>query len=92
MNLTSLKADLCEGKRVIVFIKTRLDKKWLHYTPVVGYDEEFIYIAESINSLANCQSEYYNRKLTYQEFLKYWDTREIYMPFYRNTYIVIEEY
>lgn len=91
-NLDTLKADLSEGKRVIVLIRTKLDKKWLHYVPVVGYDEDHIYIAESMSSLINCENEYYNRKLTYRKFLKYWDTREIYMPFYRNTYIVIEQY
>ncbi len=91
-SLETLKSDLSEGKRVIVFIKTRLEKNWLHYVPVVGYDEEYIYIAESMNSLVNCDEEYYNRKLTNQEFLRYWDTREIYMPFYQNTYLVITSY
>ena len=91
-SLETLKSDLSEGKRVIVFIKTRLDRNWLHYVPVVGYDEEYIYIAESMNSLVNCDEEYYNRKLTNQEFLRYWDTREIYMPFYKNTYLVITSY
>ena len=91
-SLETLKSDLSEGRRVIVFIKTRLDKNWLHYVPVVGYDEDYIYIAESMNSLVNCNEEYYNRKLINQEFLKYWDTREIYMPFYKNTYLVITSY
>ena len=91
-SLEILKSDLSEGKRVIVFIRTRLDKNWLHYVPVVGYDEEYIYIAESMSSLVNCNEEYYNRKLTNQEFLRYWDTREFYMPFYKNTYLVITSY
>lgn len=90
-NLETIKSDLSEGKRVIVFIRTQLDKNWLHYASIVGYDDEYIYIAESMNSLVNCQEEKYNRKLTHQEFLKYWDTREIYMPFYRNTYIVVDK-
>lgn len=90
-SVESLKADLCSDKRIIVFIKTRLDKNWLHYVPIVGYDKKYIYIAESMNSLVNCQNENYNRKLTKQEFLKYWDTREVYMPFYKNTYLVIEK-
>lgn len=88
-NLQSLKACLCEGKRVIVLVKTRLDKNWLHYVSVVGYDEENIFIAESLHYLANCETEYYNRKLSNEEFLKYWDTREWYMPFYKNTYLEI---
>ena len=89
-NLQSLKADISVGKRVIVFIKTKLDKNWLHYVSVVGYDEENIFIAESLHYLTNCKTEHYNRKLSNEEFMKYWDTREWYMPFYRNTYIVID--
>ena len=88
-NLETLKADLSEGKRIIVFIRTRVDKKWLHYVPIVGYDEENIYIAESMNSLVNCEGAHSNRRLSNEEFLKFWDTREIYMPFYKNTYLVI---
>ncbi len=90
-NLETLKADLSEGKRVIVFIRTRTDKRWLHYVPIVGYDEENIYIAESMNSLVNCEGAHSNRRLSDEEFLKFWDTRELYMPFYRNTYLVIEK-
>ena len=88
-DLRTLKADLSEGKRVILFIKTRLDKNWLHYVSVVGYDEENVFIAESLQYLTNCKEEYYNRKLSNEEFMKYWDTREWYMPFFKNTYIVV---
>ncbi len=88
-NLQSLKANLSEGKRVIVFIKTKLDKNWLHYVSVVGYDEENVFIAESLHYLTNCKEEYYNRKLSNEDFMKYWDTKEWYMPFYKNTYLVI---
>ena len=90
-NLETLKADLSEGKRIIVFIRTRTDKRWLHYVPIVGYDEENIYIAESMSSLVNCEGAHSNRRLSNEEFLKFWDTREVYMPFYRNTYLVIEK-
>ena len=90
-SLETLKADLSEGKRIIVFIRTRTDKRWLHYVPIVGYDEDNVYIAESMNSLVNCEGAHSNRRLSNQEFLKFWDTREVYMPFYRNTYLVIEK-
>lgn len=89
-SLESLKAELSRGNRVIAFVKTRLDKNWLHYVPVVGYDEEEIFIAESLNYLTNCREEFFNRRLKAQEFLKYWNTRAWYMPFYKNTYLVIE--
>ena len=90
-SLESLKTDLSEGKRIIVFIKTRLDKNWLHYVSVVGYDENNVFIAESMSSLKNCETKYYNRKVTNEEFMKYWDTREWYMPFYKNTYLMISK-
>ena len=90
-SLDTVKAELCAGKRVIVFIKTRLDKPWLHYVPVVGYDEEHVFVAESLRDFTNCEELFYNRRLTKGEFSKYWDTRAWYMPFYRNTYLVIEK-
>lgn len=89
-SIETLKADLSDDKRIIVFIRTKLGKRWLHYVPIVGYDENHIYIAESMKSLVNCEDAHSNRKLSSVEFLKFWDTREIYMPFYRNTYLVIE--
>ena len=90
-SLEDLKADLCEGKRIIVLVKTRLDKNWLHYVSIVGYDEENVFVAESLDYLTNCEEKCYNRKLSNEEFLKFWDTREWYMPFYKNTYLVIEK-
>lgn len=88
-SLETLKADLCEGNRVIVLIKTRPDKRWLHYVPIVGYDEEHIFIAESMKTLTNCKEYHYNRALANRDFLQLWDTRMCYMPFYKNTYLVI---
>ena len=90
-NLDKLKGTISEGKRVIAFVNTRPDKHWLHYVHVVGYDEDNILIADSLRELTNCKEEYYNRRLSYAEFLKLWDTREIYMPFYKNTFLVIEK-
>lgn len=90
-NLDTLKEELSKGNRVIAFVKTRIDKKWLHYVPVVGYDEENVFIAESLRYLVNCKEEHYNRRVSKEEFLKYWDTRAWYMPFYKNTYLVIEK-
>ncbi len=90
-SINTLKGALDEGKRVIAFVKTRKDKHWLHYVHVVGYDEENIFIADSLRELVNCKEEYYNRKLLYADFLKLWDTREVYMPFYKNTFLIIQE-
>lgn len=90
-NLNALKEALCQGKRVIAFVKTRKDKHWLHYVSIVGYNEQEIFIADSLGSLVNCEEQYYNRRLTNEEFLRLWDTREIYMPFYKNTFLVVEK-
>lgn len=90
-NLDKLKGVISEGKRVIAFVKTRQDKHWLHYVHVVGYDEDNIFIADSLRELTNCREEYYNRRLSYAEFLELWDTREVYMPFYKNTFLIIEK-
>lgn len=90
-NLDKLKATISAGKRVIAFVKTRKDKHWLHYVHIVGYDEDNIFIADSLRELTNCKEKYYNRRLSYAEFLELWDTREIYMPFYKNTFLIIEK-
>ena len=37
-NLNALKNAVAGGNPVIVMIKIRSDKNWLHYVPVVGYD------------------------------------------------------
>lgn len=88
--LDSVKAELVKGNRVIAFVKTRLDKRWLHYVPIVGYNENEVFIAESLGYLTNCKEEHFNRRLSIEEFLKYWNTRAWYMPFYKNTYLVVE--
>lgn len=89
-NLDSMKAELAQGNRVIAFVKTRLDKNWLHYVPIVGYDEQEIFIAESLRYLTNCKEEHFNRRLHVEEFMRYWNTGAWYMPFYKNTYLVVE--
>lgn len=90
-NVETLKAELCKGNRVIALIRTKLGKKWLHYVSIVGYDEKEVFIADSMWSLTNCKEEYFNRRLSWEEFLKYWNVREIYLPFYRYTYLVVEK-
>lgn len=86
-NVNSLKNELNNGNPVIVMIRTHVDKDWLHYVPVVGYDEQYIFIAESLEEFANYKGEFYNRKIEIKEFKKLWNTSMIKMPFYRNTYI-----
>ena len=86
-NLTSLKNEVAKGNPVIVMMKTHQDKNWLHYVPVVGYDERYIFISESLQELVNCNERFYNRRVENSEFKKLWNTSLLKMPFYRNTYM-----
>lgn len=85
-NLATLKQELQKGHPVIVMIRVRKDKDWLHYVPIVGYDEEYLYVAESLPELVNSQGTSYNRKITKAEFLQLWNTAMLKQPLYKNTY------
>lgn len=85
--LSSLKREIAKGNPVIVMLRTYAGKSWLHYVPVVGYDEKYIFIAESFRELVNCEEAHYNRKVTIEEFKRLWNTAGLKMPLYRNTYI-----
>ena len=49
-NFNALKKEISSGKVPIVFIRTYPGKKWLHYVPVVGYDEENFFLVEHIHA------------------------------------------
>ena len=85
-NIAALKNEVSKGTPVIVMIRVQQDKSWLHYVPVVGYDEQHIFLAESLSDYVNCNEQYYNRKIPIKEFKKLWNTSMLKMPFYRNTY------
>lgn len=89
-NLNSLKVDLQKGNPVIVMIRVQKDKDWLHYVPVVGFDEEHVFLAESLPELINCRNVAYNRRLRNEEFLRLWNTSMLKQPFYKNTYFVVK--
>lgn len=89
-NINSLKREISRDHPVLVMIRTHAGKRWLHYVPVVGYDEQNIFIAESLQELVNCGEKHYNRKVKNREFQKLWNTSILKMPFYRNTYFVID--
>lgn len=90
--LNHLKYELSQGNPVIVMILVQKDKNWLHYVPVVGYDENYIYLAESLENLINYENEYYNRRIEIKEFMQLWNTAMLRQPFYKNTYIRIRRY
>lgn len=86
-NIPALKNEVAKGAPVIVMIRSRVGESYLHFVPVVGYDEEFIYIADSWKAFANCGPENvcYNRKVPVREFKKLWNTAMLKMPLYKNT-------
>lgn len=85
--LGALRREVARGNPVIVLLRTYAGKSWLHYVPVIGYDEKYIFIAESFRELVNCDEGCYNRKVTIEEFKRLWNTAGLKMPLYRNTYI-----
>lgn len=85
-NLNALKNEVSKGNPVIVLIKVRKGKKWLHYVPVVGYDEDSFYLAESFAESVNCGEKTYNRKVSNRDFKALWNTSLLKMPLYTHTF------
>lgn len=90
-SFNNLKYEISKGNPVIVMILVQSDKNWLHYVPVVGYDEKYIYLAESLENLINCDEKYYNRRVEKKVFMRLWNTAMIRQPFYKNTYFQIRK-
>lgn len=89
-NLHALRNEVSKGNPVIVFMKVRKEKNWLHYVPVVGYDENNIFIAESLVELVNCNENTYNRKIGNKDFKILWNTSMLKMPLYTHTFFSID--
>ncbi|HEX2947557.1 MAG TPA: C39 family peptidase [Clostridia bacterium] len=87
-DISTLKKQISRGVPVIVFIKVFRNKRYLHYVPVVGYDDEYLYLADSLKFLINCDMDNYNRKILIKEFEALWNT---WIPFYKKTYILVDE-
>ena len=70
-DINTLKSRLLDGIPVIAFVSIPNDT---HYIVIVGYDEDYIYIVDSI--LENCNEDggWYNRKLSIDEFKDIWKT------------------
>lgn len=82
----TLKKRVSLGIPVIAFIKVFPNKRYAHFSPVVGYDRDHFYLAESLPHQANAQGQSgYNRKLPIAELEKLWRTN----PFYKQSYIVV---
>lgn len=79
----TLKQRLTKGNPIIVFIRIPGDT---HYAVVVGYDERYIYLADSIAEDANASGEQYNRVLRTEDFEAVWKNGTL-LP--DNIYIVV---
>ena len=84
-SLDTLKQRLTEGHPVIVFLRIPGDT---HYAVVVGYDEQHIYLADSLAENANASDARYNRVLTTEEFEAVWKTGTL-LP--DNMYITVSK-
>ena len=73
-NIDSLKQRLTEGVPVIAFVDIPGDT---HYVVVVGYDRQYIYLADSLEADKNAEGNCYNRKLETAEFERIWRTATI---------------
>jgi hypothetical protein len=85
--IKTLKKRISLGNPVIVFIKVFPRKQYLHYVPVIGYDETYFYLAESLVILKNSDDEKYSRQISTNDLKRIWNTR---IPLYKNTYIAID--
>ena len=79
----TLKQRLINGVPVIVFVSIPSDT---HYAVVVGYDEQYFYLADSLAENRNTEEIRYNRKIAAYDFEKIWKTNTLLSD---NIYIVV---
>ena len=82
--IDTLKQRLTDGQPIIVFIRILNDT---HYAVVVGYDEQYIYLVDSLEENANALDTRYNRVIKTKEFESVWKNGTI-LP--DNIYIVVK--
>lgn len=70
--LDNLKEALNKGYPVLIAGKVSYEETGLHDMVLTGYDKDYVYIADSY--LFKEESDYYNRKVDYDEFAFMWDT------------------
>lgn len=74
--IDTLKMHLIKGVPVVALITIKYNgREGHHYVAVVGYDEDFIYLADSTGASSNTVGHTeYNRRVTYEQFEKLWQT------------------
>lgn len=84
--LNDIKNCLSKGNPVIVLLI--YPKNILHYAPVVGYDEKFIYLQDSVPKFRTNNEKEYNERRTYSEFLKLWNVP---LDYSKHLFITVEK-
>lgn len=84
--IDDLKNAVSHGIPQIVLVRTTPSSPYLHYMPVVGYDEENIYLQDSIPTNRNSDDSRYNRKVSIDDFQK---MRDINIEYYKDLFITI---
>ena len=79
-----MKQRLTEGNPIIVFLRIPGDT---HYAVVVGYDEQHVYLADSLEENANVSDAQCNRVLRTKDFEAVWKTGTL-LP--DNIYIIVK--
>ncbi len=90
-NLNALKNSLTVGNPIIALTRSVVGSNSLHYITVVGYDEENIYVVDSMESHKNCENDFYNRIISEEDFKKIWKTSMIYQPFFSHLFFEIKK-
>lgn len=74
ISLAALKYEVSKGVPVIVGMEIAPGNSLPHFLPIVGYDDEYIYAAESVGRYANEKGDHYNRKIKINVFKELWKT------------------
>ena len=74
ISLAALKYEISRGVPVIVGMEIAPGNSLPHFLPIVGYDDEYIYAAESVGRYANEKGDHYNRKIKINVFKELWKT------------------
>lgn len=68
---------------VVLLIRVFPEQRYLHFVPVVGYDEEYFYLADSLSHTIKSNEAHYNRKILIRDLEVLWRT---WLPFCQNSY------
>lgn len=83
-SIETLKQRIAQDRPVVCYVK---DKDDSHYVVAVGYDKEYIYLADSIKENINVENPtFFNRKEKIEDFKQLWKNN---WYFCNNIYIVI---